>query len=73
MVLTMVTTPDVLDEAASGQRCRPAQPHRHPLGREDDNGQTRAVTLHLVPFAGAQEYRIWLPVAGASSASAAGR
>ncbi|MGD0581253.1 MAG: beta-L-arabinofuranosidase domain-containing protein, partial [Bryobacteraceae bacterium] len=36
-------------------------------GVVNDSGQTRAVTLHLVPFADAKEYRIWLPLAAAAA------
>jgi hypothetical protein len=30
-----------------------------------ENDDARDVTLHLVPFAAAREYRIWLPVPAA--------
>jgi hypothetical protein len=33
-----------------------------------DNGHARDVTLHLVPFAAAREYRIWLPQPAAAPA-----
>ena len=32
-----------------------------------ENGHARDVTLHLVPFAAAREYRIWLPQPAAAA------
>ena len=34
-----------------------------------EKGQARPVTLHLVPFADAHEYRIWLPSAARETAA----
>jgi len=36
-----------------------------------ENGHARDVTLHLVPFAAAREYRIWLPQPAAAPPLAA--
>jgi len=39
-------------------------------GIVSENGHARPVTLHLVPFAEAREYRIWLPPAAARETAA---
>ena len=50
---TLKTLPELLTAEQPGLYDLP--------GRVTENGHARDVTLHLVPFAAAREYRIWLP------------